>query len=59
MTLSPRADLEETDDALIMSVDLPGFEEKDVDVALADNRLTIKAHTELNEEKKEGDYHLC
>ncbi len=59
VTVTPRADLKETDDSLVMSVDLPGFEEKDVDVALADNRLTVRAHTELKEEKKEGDYHLC
>ena len=57
--VSARADLKETDDELVMTVDLPGFEENDVDVALADNRLTIKAHTEHKEEKQKGDYHFC
>jgi len=58
LTLKPRADLQETDDALIMSVDLPGFEEKDLDVSLAGDRVTIKGHSEHKEEKKEGDYHF-
>ena len=55
---SPRADLKETDTALVMTVDLPGYEEKDIDVTLAENRLTIKGHTETTEEKEEGDYHF-
>lgn len=58
LVLGPRADLKETDNALVMTVDLPGFEEKDIDVVLADNRLTIKGHTEATEEKQEGDYHF-
>jgi HSP20 family protein len=58
LTLSPRADLQETDDQLVMTVDLPGFEEKDVDVSLSGDRLTIKGHSESEEEKKEGDYHF-
>jgi len=58
LALKPRADLQETDDALIMTLDMPGFEEKDIDVALSGDRLTVKGHTEQKEEKKEGDYHF-
>jgi len=58
LTLKPRADLQETDEALVMTVDMPGFEEKDIDVSLAGDRLTVKGHTEKKEEKKEGDYHF-
>ena len=40
--LSPRMDVAETDKAIELTAELPGLEEKDVDINLADNILTIK-----------------
>jgi HSP20 family protein len=45
----PAADIEETDDAFIVEVELPGISKRDVDVALSGRRLTISG------ERKEKD----
>ena len=51
-------DVKETDKAIEVRADLPGVEEKDIDVTLADGRLTIKAEKKTETDKKEGGYHL-
>ncbi len=38
---TPLADVEETDEAYIVEVELPGVDKKDVDVAVTGRRLTI------------------
>jgi HSP20 family protein len=38
---TPLADVEETDDAYVIEVDLPGADNKDIDVSVAGRRLTI------------------
>jgi HSP20 family protein len=37
----PRADVEETDDAYMVDVELPGVDKKDVEISVAGRRLTI------------------
>ena len=49
----PKVDVKETKDAYILDMDLPGRTEKDVDVDLKDNVLTIASHEEEKNEKKE------
>ncbi|MDH3579861.1 MAG: Hsp20/alpha crystallin family protein [Hyphomicrobiales bacterium] len=56
--LSPRIDVSETDKEIEVTADLPGVEEKDIDVSLSDDRLTIKGEKKSETEKKEKDYHL-
>lgn len=56
--LSPAIDVSETDDTIEVSAELPGIEEKDVDVEVADNVLTIKGEKKSEKEEKEKDYHL-
>lgn len=56
--LSPRIDVSETDKAIEITAELPGVEEKDVDVSLSDNRLTIKGEKKSEREEKEKSYHL-
>lgn len=41
-TISPAIDVVENDDAFTVYCNLPGVNEKDVDVSIADNVLTIK-----------------
>ncbi len=50
--LMPNIDVHETDNGLEVTAELPGVDEKDVEVTLADNVLTIKG--EKKYEHKEG-----
>lgn len=58
--LAPKVDVKETSDAIEVTAELPGVDEKDVDVELHDNLLTIRGEKKL--EKEEGDkekgYHV-
>ena len=57
---APDVDVVEKDDAIEVRAELPGMEEKDIDVQLSDRMLTIKG--EKKEEREEGEkdsrYHL-
>lgn len=55
---SPRTDVTETDTHIKVTAELPGMDEKDIQVTLSGDTLTIKGEkkTEM-EEKKEGAYH--
>ena len=51
----PAVDVRETDGEYLMEVELPGLSEKDVEVKLDNNLLTISSQkTEKKEEKKNG-----
>lgn len=45
----PRADILETDDNIFVVVDLPGADEKSIDVTLEKNVLTINAYIEAQD----------
>lgn len=47
--VSPALDVVEDDDTFTVYMDLPGVEEKDVDVSIASNVLTIKGTKQLPE----------
>ena len=49
----PDIDIAETKDAFVIKADLPGLTEKDIEVSLTNNVLTIKG--ERKEEKEEKD----
>jgi HSP20 family protein len=53
----PPVNVAETDKAFTIAVDLPGLEEKDIDVRLMGNQLTISAERRWEEEKKGREYH--
>ncbi len=56
---TPRVDVRETDEELIVTVELPGLEEKDFEVLLEDDVLTIKGEKRTeHEENREGYRHL-
>jgi HSP20 family protein len=48
---SPLADVEETDDAYTVELDLPGVAREDVDIQLDDRRLTVSGDVEEKERK--------
>ena len=54
----PRTNVEETDRALIVTAELPGLEEKDVQVTVDDDLLTIRGERKEEHEEKRKDYHL-
>lgn len=56
-TWSPSVDIRETDKELILTAELPGVEEKDIDIEVEDNILTIKGKREIEKETKEEEYH--
>lgn len=58
--LSPKVDVAETDKGLEIAAELPGIDQKEIALDLADGVLTIKAeHKEEKEEKDEQKhYHL-
>jgi HSP20 family protein len=54
----PAVDVRETEEAFLMDIDLPGLTEKDVDVKLDNNLLTISSKKEEKKEQKANGYIL-
>ncbi len=53
-----KVDVSETDKEVRVVADLPGMDEKDIDVDLNDNLLTIRGEKKHEREEKEPNYHL-
>jgi HSP20 family protein len=47
----------ETEKAFVIEVELPGVEQKDVEVKLHENELTVTAERKHSHETQDGDYH--
>ncbi|MCK9516454.1 MAG: Hsp20/alpha crystallin family protein [Ottowia sp.] len=47
----PRTDISETNEAMLVSVDLPGLDEKDIEVNVTDDMLTIRGEREEKTDK--------
>ena len=54
----PTMDVAETDKEIEITAELPGLEEKDVQVNVADNILTIRGEKKAEKEQKEKNYRL-
>jgi HSP20 family protein len=54
----PKVDVAETDQAFTITAEMPGLDEKDVEVTLADDVLTIKGERREEKEEKNKDFHL-
>lgn len=53
----PKVDVRETPDAYILDMDLPGVQDKDVEISLKDRVLSISSKKDVKkEEKKEGEW---
>jgi HSP20 family protein len=57
-TMLPTMDVSETDKEIEITAELPGLEEKDVQVNLADNVLTIRGEKKAEKEEKDKNYRL-
>lgn len=56
--LTPRTDVTETDKEIEVTAELPGLEDKDVQINLADNLLTIRGEKKSDKEEKDKNYRL-
>jgi len=54
----PRLDVSETDQEIQIAAELPGIDEKDIEVTLTDDVLTIRGEKKTETEQKKRDYHL-
>ncbi|MDQ0506094.1 Hsp20/alpha crystallin family protein [Xanthobacter agilis] len=56
--LAPAVDVAEHDTAYEITVELPGMDEKDIEVKLANGNLAIRGEKKETREEKEKDYYL-
>jgi HSP20 family protein len=54
-SLTPAVDVDETDKEMLISAELPGVSEKDVEVSVTGDVLTIKGEKKAEKEEKRGD----
>lgn len=53
----PQLDVSDDEKALVVKADLPGLDEKDIDVTLSDRRLTIRGEKKEDNETREKDFY--
>ncbi len=58
MSAMPAVDVTETDKGFEITAELPGMEEKNIEVSVADGVLTIKGEKQEEKEEKKKDYYL-
>ena len=54
----PPVNLAEDDEALRVSIELPGLDEKDIEVEIVGNRLVVSGERKWKDEKKQKDSYL-
>ncbi len=54
----PRTDISETDKDYVIRAELPSMSEKDIEVTVSDNTLTIKGEKRTERKEKDADYHV-
>jgi HSP20 family protein len=55
---APAVDIAETEKAFEITADMPGLDEKDIEVAMSNGTLTIKGGKQEEKEEKKKDYYL-
>jgi len=55
-TWAPAVDIYETENELVLKADLPDIDEKDLDVRVENNMLTIRGERKFEEKVKEDNY---
>jgi len=53
----PLADVMETDDSVVISMDLPGVDKKDVEISITEDELRVSAQRKTETEAEEKGYH--
>lgn len=57
-TITPSIDVSETDEEVRVTADLPGMDEKDIQVSLDNDLLTIKGEKKQEQEEKKRNYYM-
>ncbi len=57
-TWIPPVDIYETENEIVVKAELPNMDEKDIEVKIENNVLTIKGEKKLEREEKKENYHL-
>jgi HSP20 family protein len=55
-TWAPAVDIHETENELVLKADLPGINEKDIDIRVENNMLTVRGERSFSHEVKEDNY---
>lgn len=55
--MMPLADVRETDEAVIVAMDLPGIDKQDVDITISEDELRVVAEKKAETEIREKDFH--
>jgi HSP20 family protein len=56
-TWAPSVDIFETEGELVLTAEVPGIDEKDIEIKVEDNTLTLKGERKFEKETKEENYH--
>lgn len=54
---APAVDIYETENEVVLTAEIPGIEEKDIEIKVEDNTLTLKGERKFEKETKEENYH--
>jgi HSP20 family protein len=54
---APAVDIYETENELVLAAEVPGVDEKDVEISVEDNTLSIRGERKFQKETKEENYH--
>jgi len=56
-TWAPAVDIFETEKELVLTAEIPGVDEKDIEIKIEDNTLSLKGERKFEKETKEENYH--
>lgn len=56
-TWSPAVDIYETGEELVLTAEVPGMDDKDIEIKLEDNTLSLRGERKFEKETKEENYH--
>lgn len=56
---TPKVDMIDRDDEVVVKAELPGVDKKDLDISVTKNTVTIKGTTSHEEKEEKGDYYRC
>jgi HSP20 family protein len=55
----PRADIVDRDADILVRVEVPGVDKKDLDITVTDNTVTVKGTSSREQKEEKGEYYRC
>ncbi|MGA7314479.1 MAG: Hsp20/alpha crystallin family protein, partial [Silvibacterium sp.] len=56
-TLAPPVDIYEDEHNIILKIEVPGIDEKEIDVSIQNNTLTVRGERKIEKDEKEENFH--